>query len=985
MSVNIIQSDIAEVRDQLSLDFADGKYLNVVTGNLGIPRPPYGFDDDTWRSVVKVLALKEKQVRTKFQEVLSILLGPRVTQCSSFSEPVAAGATSGLLVGTSQFPQIGTMVIDEGLPTEETVRYCYIDRYSNRVYFDTPLAFAHVPVNAEWETGVIGPNDPLDPFRTVFDLSGFPDPAGPSGTYPVVVGRGTPYEFVDLLASLPPPVTGTVPYRAVALTNGSPVFIPGANTSKGEIVRLALTGSPTEQNIHYLTVEDNSPFGSIDDLKPENGYVQIAIDGSFTATAGSTTSVIVASPVLEDYVYTGFVVRFDGNVTSSLTGAVGYVATNFSNNLFFLNILPAAPAAGDTFTISVMLQYIRAIKEDSAILIKDNLPDLLQFQDNARVSILEPTTTITIAQVQVKAGGWDIIESDPDHVEILLPSTLLENDLRSASYVRETGLSGSTTADAARLVGDADISVTSTAGFPLVGVLSHNATTQYAYFSPHGWLTQPALTGDTQITVTDTSLFTALGGLNLNIDGTVVGPYTVINTTTLGVPALAADIERGALVRDENIFRLNKVLLFGISIADTVDWYAFYDSGDIWNGIIDDLWPGPYLWDKFEEIVKKETVGSVVASTVVSGPTVLDVDRVAGNSVFELADASNFPSTVPYDAIFGENSGNVETLSIQELSLKQRTYTTVATAVSVGDTSIDVAALTGPLGPNHTFPNAGPYRVALWSSSTSVEVVEVVGTDTGPDRLNLSFPTTGTHSVGTRVVLLSDLVRVSPAAADDHLGIAKQPDKFKFYPPQSQVNFADTVRPVYTSLTISAVVDFSPSEGNAYFNFGDREQTVKSEIAIPVLAGATVLTLADTSNFPTAVPYTVKLDHGAGPLYEERVVVLNNNTGLSQLTISHATSWDHNVDAKVVYECGPEENFSYTSTSGTNLLFDPRLQVEYTHQISEFVSPTVGTGYPRNNGFDFPFRIPVTAEDRIRFILDLVRAAGVLVTFINKR
>jgi hypothetical protein len=224
---------------------------------------------------------------------------------------------------------------------------------------------------------------------------------------------------------------------------------------------------------------------------------------------------------------------------------------------------------------------------------------------------------------------------------------------------------------------------------------------------------------------------------------------------------------------------------------------------------------------------------------------------------------------------------------------------------------------------------------------------------------------------------------VSPVAADDHLGISKLADRFTAYAPPTQT--ADTVRPVYTNLTVSALVDFSPDGGNCYFNFGDREQTQTSELGIFAFAGSTVLTLTDTSNFPTVVPYVVKLDYGAGPLYEERVLVVNNNTGLNQLTIAHPTLWDHTLQVKVVYECGPEENFSYTNTSGTNLLFDPRLQVEHTHQISEYISPTVGTGYPRNNGFDFPFRLPVTAEDRIRFIIDLVRAAGVLVTFINKR
>jgi hypothetical protein len=71
------QSDIAEVRDQLTVDYADGKYLNVVSSNLGMQRPPFGFSDATWRALVRVLALQYKQITTKFEAVLSIILGSR--------------------------------------------------------------------------------------------------------------------------------------------------------------------------------------------------------------------------------------------------------------------------------------------------------------------------------------------------------------------------------------------------------------------------------------------------------------------------------------------------------------------------------------------------------------------------------------------------------------------------------------------------------------------------------------------------------------------------------------------------------------------------------------------------------------------------------------------------------------------------------------------------------------------------------------------
>ena len=86
-----------------------------------------------------------------------------------------------------------------------------------------------------------------------------------------------------------------------------------------------------------------------------------------------------------------------------------------------------------------------------------------------------------------------------------------------------------------------------------------------------------------------------------------------------------------------------------------------------------------------------------------------------------------------------------------------------------------------------------------------------------------------------------------------------------------------------------------------------------------------------------------------------------------------------------MFDAGQEENFSYTTISGTNVLFDSYLKIESTHYTYEEIAPTVGTNYPRINGYDFPLRMPLSLEDRVRSVVDLVRAAGVLVTFISKR
>lgn len=969
MSVNIKQSKIAEVRDQLSLDFADGKYLDVVASNLGLTRPPFGFDDDTWRAIVKAISLQHKQIRTKFEEILSIIFGPKVTQCSSFAEPVYAGDKHAVLVGTIQFPQVGTMVIDEGLPTEETVRYCYIDRYSNTVYFETPLLFNHLAINAEWESGVIGPVQATEITRTVFDTSGYPDPN--TGPYTVNIGRGTPYEYVDVMSTVV-----YAPGRLVAFTYGSANPNPGFSTVPGNV---KYTGPITTQaNAYYVGMQN------VDDLKVENGHLSSPVlkTASHVVTAAGLNSITI--PSATDFAYCGYLVQFSGNVTPALTNVIGHVAFNFANTLYFYNSIPAA-APGDTFSFIAPFQYIRSTSADDTVLMRQELPDLNVINAGTPVDVIEPVTTVAIAQVQVKAGGWDIFESDPDHVEILFPRDFLHFDPRSASYIRRVDGFGISSADAVRAIGDVDASVISTSGMPVIGVLEHvqGGPVRYAYWNPHAWITAEAATGATQITVTDTSLFPSTGILRIN--GVIVGAYTVVDLTTITVPPLPFDVERGMFIRDEKIWLFAKPLTAPIAITDDLNWYTNYEYGDLWD--LDDVWPGPYIYDLFRQVHKQQTVPNVTSTAFWSGTTKLSVDRVAGNSVFELENGSAIDIPVPFDIKIGENSGNVETLSVQEFSLKSRTYTTLLNAAPIGSLSLDVTALSGPLGPWNTFPNAGPYRVVIWTSPTSAEVVEVIGTDLGPpNRLNLSFPTTQNHGIGARVVLLSDLINVSPASIDDHLGVVSSVNRFDFYARETQSSSADLARPLYSQISLTSTADFNLVGGTGVFNFGKASLNVTNELSAVALTGSGTLTLADSTGFPTSgYPYIVTVGVGQGPLYEDRLYVTNNNTGTGTLTLSHPTRWDYLVGAKVSFESGPEENFSYNSVSGSDLTFSSYLEVANTHQIIEEVAPTVGTGYPRTNGFDFPLRLPISIEDLLRSIVDLVRAAGVLVTFISKR
>lgn len=954
------QSDIAEVRDQLSIDYADGKYLNAVIANLGLQRPTSGFDDATWRALGRVVALQHKQVTTKFEQILSIILGPKVTQCGALAQDVTAGDLYAVLVSTDQFPQVGTMVLDEGLATEETVRYTFIDRQTNVVYFETALSFDHTAVATEWETGVISPVAAGASYLNVYDANGFPN-----SSYTICIGRGTPYEFSA-------PILGLDLDARKLQVSFPPLGASGASSVAG--IQRYQDGGPSQLNAHYLTLLDVENMSSVD------GYLQSAdLSTTLTATAGTTTSVTVAGPLTEDR-YGGFWIRFNGDVTAALANVVAYVQDNTSTVFTLGNVLGAAPVAGDTFTLLANFQYHRVNAEDNSVLMRRELPDLMTFPANCEFTVMRPTTTIAIAQVQVKGAGWDVFQSDPHHVEILLPSDLFTNDVRTASYIRETGLSGSTTANATRAINLTNISVTDATLMPLCGTLDHAGTARYTYYNPYTTLTEDAPAGSTTLHVVSTAQFLPTG--SVSVGGAFAVTYTVLDETTLTVSATPAAARITDVVRDRYILRLSKGLLNPVAIADAITFFANYDSGDTWN--TEDVWPGPYVWDLSAHALKKETTPGNTATDTFAGPTVLSVDRVATATVLEVDDASSFPTAVPYNVLVGENSGNAETLAVQQVSLRSRTYEVTTALVNIGDTTVTLTDVSGPVGPLNQFPNGGPYRVVIEPFTANREVLEVSSTD-GVNVLNLSTPATLSHAVGSRVVLLSDLLRIT-AAGDDHTGKVQYTDRLGLYAAERNTT-PDLVRPLYTQATLSlGGTDFSAEEAYAFFNFGNAVTKAQSRIASAVSAGATTAVLTSTADFPTTgYPYVVVVDVGAGPLREEHLHVTNNNTGTNTLTFSHATVFNHEVARLVEFRPGAEETIGYTSRVGAVLNFDPYLMIEDTHYEMESLAPTVSTGHPRRDGYDFPLRLPVTAEDKLRYVIDLVRAAGIEVTFITSR
>lgn len=964
-----IKSAIAEVRDQLCLDFADDDRLDVVTANLGFPRSVNGFSDDVWRAIVRALSIQDKLTINKIEAVLSILLGPRVTVCSALAQNASPGDTEIYILEPERFPQVGTFHLDQYISQSEVVSYSFLDKDTGKATLVTPITMPHAAVNKVWETPIINDVAAMDSTYSVFDSSGFP-----TVEHTVCIGRGTPQEHVDVYSS-------ALNRHSVTVQFGTANPLTGAQATPN-VMNVADTA---QENAVEISLSD------VESLEAKGGLLSVLLLSEVPAAGGTTTTVVSYTPLtsaLGGGDFAGCVLRFRGTATPALQDKLGFVSFVAADTFYLSNVLPAAPVVGDDFDILFPFQYNRVIPENGTILLKEPAPNLTSFVSPNKVTQLKATNTVCVAQVQVKSQGWDIFQSDPRHIEVLIPRELVVNDLRTASYIRDpnVNLAAASTMAVTAGVGDTSIQITDTSTFSDLGMITLNGFAQYNYTVPHTWTNLDAEAGSTLLEVDDTSLFPSTGDVDVTYNGSSLGntTYLVASSTALVVPATSFYIPKGSKLKESVVLKLGNPLQITALAGSAVSFFSTYLDGNMWSGF--NNWPGPYCWDFFENVPLNQTVGNVTATSPTAGPTKIAIDTYAGRNVLEVEDASYFPTTFPFQLRVGENSGNVETVAAQQIALKNRTRTLLSSGVNIGDMELPVSSLSGPVGPLHTFPNGSSYRVVLTGAGGigPREVVEVIGTATSPNRLLLGSPLTQNHGSAKQIRLLADVIRVSPGLTDDHLGISEGVDLKAFYPKQSQYLSADICRPVYSSLVLTSGTDFE-EEGTACFNFGSKTQTVKNITGSSYFAGTTTISLLSTAQFPTVYPYFITISPGAGPLYEQVHTVTNNNVGTNELTLSHALCWDYAEGTTVTFTPGPQENLSYTNKTGATLTVPSSILVNHNHQQIDNVSPMGDTGYPKQFGFEFPVRLPVSFEERLRYVLNLIRAAGVKVSFITQR
>jgi hypothetical protein len=187
---DIEQSAIREARDQLFLDRADDVRLNVVTSNLGLDRPTVGTDDDEWRALAKAIALQPKQVRNIFYRLMETCVAPQKTRVGYLSSQALSTADAFTVTNPEDLVQVGTLIIDPGLATEEEIGFCYRDLTTGKVFLSSTLVNAHQPV-AEAENYLKQHHNAAVTSLLLTNTSAFPTSGFP---YAAIIDQGTTSE-----------------------------------------------------------------------------------------------------------------------------------------------------------------------------------------------------------------------------------------------------------------------------------------------------------------------------------------------------------------------------------------------------------------------------------------------------------------------------------------------------------------------------------------------------------------------------------------------------------------------------------------------------------------------------------------------------------------------------------------------------------------------------------------------------------------------
>jgi hypothetical protein len=479
-----IKSAIREVRDQLLLDRADDKYLTVVSENIGVNRPIFGFaNDDLWRALVRELAFDYKQIVTVFRDLLTLIFGPQRILRTVLALDADTGDDQVTVSDQLNIPQLGEMVIDEGLATEETIEYSFRDPRNGLIDLSAVLTQDHTALVNNEENFLSADAAAGATSITLEDASLFPNPAT-SGNYPVLLdsgkmgtrsGTGDSFAFSGVVITL----TDAAALFTTDLV-GKLITIAGA-TSGGNDGTFVITDVPSTTTLTYVNasgVAEAFPgTWTIHNLRVEEAVV-------CSAKAGN---VLTVSALVNDHI---------GPRASFINTGVASLSPDAT--LLFGDDVSDFPASG----LLRAQETDGTPEEDVRFNDKDLTNNFFEldaplsntYTTDASITLLREGAKVQIAQVQVKSVDWEIFETEPNKLRIYLPDDIDRNRLLDATFLHDSVVGSAPSSTIAVIdaeIGDKQIELADASGFPKSGVIqiTGGVTEEISYYRIDRFLT----------------------------------------------------------------------------------------------------------------------------------------------------------------------------------------------------------------------------------------------------------------------------------------------------------------------------------------------------------------------------------------------------------------------------------------------------------------------------------------------------------------
>lgn len=1040
-----VKSAIRETRDQLFLNRSVGKYLSNVGANIGFERPQFGFNNDAlWRSIVRRGALDYLQIVNLFEDWLTSVFGPRNTVVTGLAESAAVLDEELTLLDPTNIPQQGTMVVDEGLTTEQTFGYTFRDPASGVANLQSAVATAIPSAALQNASGYLASDiaigaTSLPLIRSAdFPTSGFP--------ITLLLSPGTDREEVVQLSGHTP-ATRTLTCTATANAHPGPTasfVVSTLNKSEGGDTVLTLGSTVNFPATGVIRVKEPG-IGGVEDIVSyysndiDSGvlYLETKLTNSYTLTSASVTLMRLPSLVqlaqvqvkgtnwdifetearkikiyipielsenriqdatfLHDAVGTNPASTLDTGATAGDTSIKLVDASNFpsAGNLLIDSGGGSEENIGysrvDRFSTTMLPNPNKASGQIQAIVAAN-------FVDGETFTLDDGTNPATIFEFDTVpdgvGGGNELVDISGDTTAADVAVTI--RDAINAATPFEIGARIDPT--------DPTIVLLSNDNYGTSGNTTSSDTVADASFTVSnmagGGSGVPA--GLTEFYVQDVTPLDAASelsqvlvlsrglGAEENVTWTAVDFVTnkvTVSSALTNAHAAGAAVE----VFDPNVLYLNQGLANTHLATETValaeDEYAGTDLE------IGDPTVSPANTQRFQgsyvAAVFERAVDSAVSTTLaedLAGPEFLLVDQNAGRTSLEVRDAILFDTTGQFDITVGRGKGAAEDVDVTGIAFRRNaTGMVLSAAMTAGDTSFNMTAAHVALLPN---PGGGPifgYRVVIDRNGANEEVVIVANTSGA--LVTLEGPCVNNHLVSETVELMADVFELSEPLQFNHNGWIKLNNRKQVdpedYRTENEVHLIEEKR---TSIEVTSTTNFPTAGGVVVVNFGRGLIKVENKLASALSAAGTSVVLEVSDDFPTSgYPYFVVIDPNT--VLAERKGVTNNNTGTETLTISPGADFGHPAGAEVQYDPGDTATLEYNGLDSApdRLTFTAGIRLSGPLLTGTPVVLSSVTASPSTLGFDYPFYLPSLWEDRLRILFDRGRAAGVEVVTIDNK